>query len=141
MRKFACVVVALLSAGSAMAANTEAFNGNWVLMHHQQEPNETAYADYSYDTNSFTKTGDKVSFWEQMVLASPPKDFKVITIAHMIVNCETQQAAQIAFAVSKTMGAYPSSTDLVDTQPEYKSYPPNSPGAKVLKYVCNVPAN
>jgi hypothetical protein len=127
---------ALVAVSATALAETTPFDGTWIRMLKKQEPNETAYAEFSYDANTIARTGDKVSFWEKVIIADPKSSFMTTSISHVIANCETQQSAQIAFASS--MGsALPAPSGMIEQPLIYKSYPPGSPGGKVITYICS----
>ncbi|WP_175658234.1 hypothetical protein [Burkholderia vietnamiensis] len=136
MRKLVCAALAVFAAG--VHAETKAFDGNWIQIFRQQDANQTAYAEYLYDAASFERNGEKAAFWEKMILGDTASNFKVVSVSHEIVNCETQQHAQVAFISSGPNGVLPSPDHMIEQDPVYKSYPPNSPGAKVIRYICKV---
>ncbi|WP_155643517.1 MULTISPECIES: hypothetical protein [Burkholderia] len=136
MRKL--VFAALMGVSVGAHAGTKPFDGNWVDIFRQQDPNRTEYADYLYDTNSFLRNGEKISFWEKMILGDAASSFKVVSISHEILNCETQQHAQIAFISSGPDGILPTPDRMIEKEPVYKSYPPNSPGAKIVRFICDL---
>ncbi|MFM0554779.1 hypothetical protein P0D69_27985 [Paraburkholderia sediminicola] len=138
-KKIVCAM--LIALAPNLYAATKAFDGNWVQIMRQQEPGETAFMEYYYDTNSFERNGDKVSYWERDVLADSKSSFMMLSVAHNVANCDTQQSAQIAFIAASGYDQVqlPSPDHMRESAPEYKSYPPNSPGAKILRYVCKIP--
>ncbi|NIF42044.1 hypothetical protein F3J14_14340 [Burkholderia sp. Tr-862] len=136
MKKLVCAALAVFAAG--VHAETKAFDGNWVEMLKEQDPGKTAYGVFYYDANSFERNGEKVSFWEKFMLADTASNFKFVSVSHEVANCETQQHAQIAFISSGPDGVLKSPDRMIEQDPVYKSYPPNSPGAKVIRYICKV---
>lgn len=138
MKRFVCAVLVALSAHAH--ADTKPFDGNWVKMLHSQESGETAFNDDYYDANSFERNGNTVSYWEKSILANSKNDFVVISVTHNIANCETQQEAQIAYINAAGYGhvELPSPDRMKENPPVYKSFPPNSPGAKGIHIICNV---
>jgi len=138
MKKAVCCVLVALSTN--VYADTTAFDGNWVYLLRSQTAGQTAYADYWYESGSFERNGAKVSYWEKMVLADSTDDFKMVSAYHNVANCETQQSARIAFVSATGHGdvRLPSPSSMIESAPVYESFPPNSPGAKVLHLICRV---
>lgn len=137
MKKVLWIAIAIVSANAYSAS--KAFNGQWVQIMRTQEPGETVFGEYYYDANSVDRNGEKVSFWERSVVANSKDQFTVLSVAHNVLNCDTQQSAQIAYvnAVGYGQVELPTPDKMIESPPVYKSFPPNSPEAKIIRFMCN----
>lgn len=138
MKKILFAVLAALS--TCVFAATNPYDGNWTRIIRQQDPGVTAYAEFEYDANSFQRNGAIVSYWQRLTLGDEKDRKKFVTVSQELINCETQQGAQTAFVSSlgSDDGTLQPPSEMLQKPPVYKSYPPNSPGAKVMRFMCKV---
>jgi hypothetical protein len=134
------LVLATLAAFSTCSyAETHPYDGKWTQITRDQDAGSTVYAEYQYDANSFQRNGATVTFWEKMIVADTHDGTTFVSLSQEIINCETQQQAQVAFvSPAGPNGTLLSPEHMLQKAPVFKAYPPNSPAARVMRFMCKI---
>lgn len=134
------LVFAVLAAVSTCAyADAHPYDGAWTPIFRDQDKGSSVYGDYQYDANSFQRSGSTITFWEKVTMKDTNDGTTFVSLGQEVVNCETQQEAQIAFvSPAGPNGTLVTPDHMIQNAPVFKSYPPNSPGARIMRFMCKL---